>query len=478
MQETNQIQSNISQERERLISQIVHQKIVDDYEPVSPGVEEFHNSTAKTRAIFGGNRGGKTTAAIVDGIWIALGIHPVWSEIYKPPVRIRIVTTDFDNGVRKVIVPKIREWLPPERVKTNYTDRNRQFTLDNGSFIELMSNDQEVSKFGGTSRHLTIFDEPPKKEIWTECQMRHVDTDGASVLVMTPPITGEGSGDEYWACEEIYEKDGQDGIECFMTSTYENGHLTKSVIDRIAQNLSDEEKEVKLYGKFISMSGIIYKEFNPSIHVIKDFNIHDYEKEKTWTRYSGMDPHPNAPFSALYAACSPNDFIYVYEEIYETPQAIPILAEIIKKREGNDRINLRVADKRMGNTESKIFNQKSIIDQFKEQGLFYKNCNDSFQDSYFSVKDGLRLTKCTDGKERPRLFIMEKCKNLIYQLKHYHFESSKAVNEKKQGPKKKDEHLVNCLQQIMNCGPRYIDYDRMKQSQIQRRETRQFAVVN
>lgn len=475
MEQINQAESF---DRKEAIGRIVHRKMVEDYKPVSAGVKAFHNSTAKTRAIFGGNRGGKTTAAIVDGGWIALGLHPVWSEIYPPPVRIRIVTTDFDNGVRKVIVPKIREWIPRERIKVNYTDRNRQFTFDNGSFMELMSNDQDTIKFGGTSRHLTIFDEPPKQEIWTECQMRHVDTDGASVLVMTPPIAGEGSGDEYWACEDIYEKNGQNGIECFMTSTYENSNLNKSVIDRIAEGLSDDEKEVKLFGKFISMSGIIYKEFNPAIHVVDDFDVHDFEKNKKWTRYTGVDPHPNAPFSCLYLAASPNNNLYVYDEIYETPQAIPIMAKVIKKHEGQDRINLRLADKRAGNTEYKIFNEKSIIDQLAEQGLAYQNANDSFNDSYFSVKEALRLHKCLDGKERPKLYIMRKCKNLIYQLQHYHFESSKALNEKKQVPKKKDDHLVNCLQFIMNCGPRYIDYDRMRESKLRRRETRQYAVVN
>ena len=481
--ETSQAIQSESTERERAIGLIVHDKLVN-YDPVSAGTKAFHYSQAKTRAIFGGNRGGKTTAAIVDGIWIALGIHPVWSEIYKPPVRIRIVTTDFDNGVRKVIVPKIREWLPKERIKVNYTERNRCFTLDNGSFIEIMSNDQEVSKFGGTSRQLTIFDEPPKKEIWTECQMRHIDVNGASVLVMTPPIAGEGSGDEYWACEEIYEKDGENGIKCFFTSTYENGHLDKAVIDRIAANLSDEEKQAKLYGKFVSMSGTVYKEFDELIHVCDDFDIHEYEKEtdnkpgRVWTRYAGMDPHPNAPFSQVYLAASPADNLYVYDEIYEIPQAIPLLAKIVRQHDGKDKINMRLADKRMGNSESKIFNQKSIIQQFADEGIYYQDANDSFNDSYFSIKDALRLHKCTDGSMRPRLRIMRKCKNLIYQLKHYHWESSAANKEKRQLPKKKDDHLVNGLQFIMNCGPRYIDREKMRHNTLERRRNREYPAVN
>jgi hypothetical protein len=465
-------------DREAAIGLLVHKKITDGYVPNSPVFKKFHNSKAKIRAIFAGNRSGKTVAGLVDMIWIALGIHPVWSEMYPPPVRLRIVTTDFDNGVRKIIVPYLREWTPRERIKIHYTDRNRQITFDNGSFIELMSNDQDVIKFGGTSRHGILFDEPPKKEIWNENQMRLVDTDGFTVLVMTPPIAGEGSGDEYWANEDIYEMDGQNGIECFNECTYNNPHLSRDIIDRIADGLSEEEKEVRLYGKFISMSGLIYKEFNQAIHVVDDFDIHDYEKEKNWTRYTGVDPHPNAPFSALYLSASPNDNLYVYDEIYETPQAIPIMAKVIKKHEGTDKINLRLADKRAGNTEYKIFNEKSIIDQLADHGLAYQNANDSFSDSFFSVKEGLRLHKCHDGKERPRLHIMRKCKNLIYQLAHYHFESSKALNEKKQVPKQKDDHLVNCLQFIMNCGPRYINYDRIRQSKLRRRETRQFAVVN
>ena len=72
----------------------------------------FHSSHKKGRQYVGGNRSGKTTGGIAEDIFWLTGTHP-YRRTPEPPVIGRICTVDFKNGVDKIILPNLRQWLPP-----------------------------------------------------------------------------------------------------------------------------------------------------------------------------------------------------------------------------------------------------------------------------------------------------------------------------------------------------------------------------
>src|SRR5687767_6636255 len=65
---------------------------------------KFHSSPAKTRLFLGGNRSGKTVGGAVEACWYCTGKHP-YRLTPKPPVRGRVVSVDFLNGVEKIVKP-------------------------------------------------------------------------------------------------------------------------------------------------------------------------------------------------------------------------------------------------------------------------------------------------------------------------------------------------------------------------------------
>jgi phage terminase large subunit-like protein len=162
----------------------------------------FHSSGDKGRLYIGGNRSGKTVGGIVEDIYRMRGIHP-YQEIPPAPTRGRIVTVSYTEGIEKIVIPELCRWIPPSDLingswEDSYSRSLRTLTLSNGSTAELMSYDQKLEKFAGTSRHWIHFDEEPPKDIFTECRMRLVDTAGCWYMTMTP-VNGMT-----WVYDDVY----------------------------------------------------------------------------------------------------------------------------------------------------------------------------------------------------------------------------------------------------------------------------------
>ena len=76
------------------------------FKPVSPSDKNafgipsndqvgFFESEAYERWVLGGNRSGKTEVAVADCIKLVTGEHPVWSKIFKPPVKVRYCAPSY-----------------------------------------------------------------------------------------------------------------------------------------------------------------------------------------------------------------------------------------------------------------------------------------------------------------------------------------------------------------------------------------------
>jgi hypothetical protein len=72
----------------------------------------FHNAQKTQRLFLGGNRAGKTVSGINEDIWWLTGTHP-YIKTPEPPVAGRLVTVDFKNGLKKIILPVLQQWIPP-----------------------------------------------------------------------------------------------------------------------------------------------------------------------------------------------------------------------------------------------------------------------------------------------------------------------------------------------------------------------------
>ncbi len=453
----------------------------------------FHSSRKKRRLYIGGNRSGKTTAGVCEGIWRASKTHPfnpALNEIVGP-TRGRVVAVDFGKGVDQIIIPQYKQWTPPNYLRGGVWERAydsgaRILHFANGSTIEFMSYDQDLDKFAGTSRHWIHFDEEPPRPIWVECLARLVDTNGDFWVTMTPV---EGMT---WVYEDLYEGnvDNPDGdVEVLEINTFENPYLTEEGIKGLMQVIDDDDTTARIGGKFVTVGGRIYKNFDPTpgaAQVLADpIDEPKITFGRDWLWIMALDHGLNNPTAVLWLAFDPNGFGVVFDEYYKTERTIAENAAAIKQiiAEHGRYPDLLVADPSLKNRQAT--NKLSIQQEYQSYGLsFIMGNNDvkagivrtkKYFDKYPYVSSGASrpafMGGPADGTNKDlwvpptgednllyRLRISPKCVNLIRELKLYRwmtYTNKKLAFERNpyEEPNKKDDHAADALRYAIMTRP-------------------------
>ncbi len=208
----------------------------------------FHRSTKRNRWFIAGNRAGKTEAGAVEAVMFALGRHRFTPQRNIPVPNFGwVVSSDFSSS-RDVAEGKIRKYLPESEIDVwNRTDRIVK--LRNGSEIGFKSCDSGRDKFQGVTRHWIWFDEEPPEDVYRECFMRTVDVKGEIWGTMTP-LKGFT-----WFYRHIYKNSSDPDIAIFSAALHDNPYIPKEEIERVERNYSEEEKDIRVRGRFVSISG-------------------------------------------------------------------------------------------------------------------------------------------------------------------------------------------------------------------------------
>lgn len=329
------------------LTRAVTRPTIHSYKP-HPKQIQFHSGLERGKLYIGGNRSGKTVGGIVEDIWWLRGEHP-YREVFKPPIRGRIVTVSYTEGIKLIIIPELAKWLPPSDLingswEDSYAKADRVLTLSNGSTIELMSYDQKLEKFAGTSRHFIHFDEEPPQDIYNECRLRLLDTSGSWWITMTPV---EGMT---WVYDDIYIKNLTPGgrILVVVIDTSENPYLTEAEIESVFSDFSSEERKARKAGEFVQLGGVVFKEFIPKYvenggHLLEPLDEEQLIKIKNWTHYASLDHGLNNPTAWLWHAVSPSGAVITYDEIYDNERLVnDFAAEILERNQLPGRISPQV----------------------------------------------------------------------------------------------------------------------------------------
>lgn len=409
----------------------------------------FHKSEADLRLFLGGNRSGKTHGGVAEDIWWATGRHP-YIKTPPPPTRGRVVTVNVVEGLLQILLPKFKQLLAPSDLingswEDSFHKTERILTLDNNSTIAFMTYEMDVEKFAGTSLHYTHYDEEAPKSIWGEAQARMVDTNGRSWMTMTP-VNGMT-----WVFDEIYEPflEGKlDDTFIVEVDMYENPYLNVDAIAKYLNTLDHDERLAREKGRFVQMSGKVFKSFSKETHVIP------YVDPKTliragWQIYFSLDHGWNNPTAALWHAVSPQDEVITFGEHYASEMTIAQHAQVIhaKEREWGiaGDIYMRTGDPAMKQTSAHT--GTSVIQEYAKHDIFLGVENvprqveigiARMQQYFFLPEEG----------GRPAWQICESCPNLANELgklrwKTYSSKKMQYDSNKFEQVHKKDDHAFD-----------------------------------
>jgi len=378
----------------------------------------FHKDQSRVRLLLGGNQSGKTLAgSIVEAFWHALGIHP-YRQI-KVPNRGRIIASlGFEEGAYQNIIPKLFEWLPKGALKRQ--PRNNQAGIPahwefiNGSEFNILSGVQDPKVFEGWTGDWAAVDEPCKRDIYEATRRGLLKAAGSMWFAMTPLS-------EPWIFNELYQPSlcgERPDIGIFTIDIRDNamsngGYLPDEVIDDFEKDLPEDVREARIHGKFRFLSGRVYPEYNPNVHIVPSFDV-----PSSWVVWDGIDPHLRKEHAYTQWAINPDKEIFVCNEIY-AKLTIPQLADsILKMRKGMNVVNTLI--------DSSAETPDSIYRVTPRRMLEHKGIRTRLAKKYDNVYHGIHVMKdlltprmTSTGEERPMFFVMEHCKRHQKEFLNY-----------------------------------------------------------
>lgn len=404
---------------------------------------EFHRCDRKIRFVFGGNRSGKTECGAVETVWRARGIHPYRAN---KPVSCWVVSLSYEVQ-RDVAQAKILSYLPREWIADIVMQSGKRESPERGvidhivvknvfggtSTIGFKSVDQGRDKFQGTSLDFIWFDEEPPEDVYDECCMRVMDRDGDVFCTMTP-LKGLT-----YVYDRIYLSTDPN-VWYTQMEWKDNPYLPESEVARLISTMSTDDQQSRRFGRFSSESGIVYPDFDPTVHVIDTFT-----PPKEWYDNISIDPGLNNPLSAHFYAVDHDGVIYVLREHYESGQGVDYHAEKIKaiadelnwQRDKYGRLTALIDSA----AEQKSLNgMKSVAELFFERGILVNTKVDK------NLWSGIATVKDLFRARPPKIYICRNCVNLIRELKSYRWGEGDR-------PRKVDDHALDELRYYVMSKP-------------------------
>jgi phage terminase large subunit-like protein len=435
------------------LQQSVHAPNLYNY-VASDKQKAFHEMQQKARLYIGGNRSGKSLGSTIEGIFYVTHTHP-YRQTPEGPVRGRVVAVDFLNGVDKIILPLWKQWLPKKYLingswEDSYSRERHVLTLNNGSFVEFMSQDQDLDKFAGSSRHFVHFDEECPKSVWQECLARLVDTDGDWWMSQTPVQGME------WIFDDVYipAKEGTKSIGLVEASMEDNPTLSQAAIDRYMESLSEEERLIRKNGQYIHLGGSVFPEFSPVTHCIPRGQFKPTSRHRI---IRTMDSGYTNPTVWLWLAVDEDGTIVVFKEHYQAKWNVAQHAEVVNKitkkitDESNAEIFLTTGDPAIKQT--KEHTGTSILHEYSRHGI-YIAVDAIPNDRRVGLEKIQQYMKMNPKTGKPFLMFTDDCSHLIAELPKLKWKKHASVKVAEQKNKledirDKDNHCYDALKYAM-----------------------------
>lgn len=424
----------------------------------------FHTNPKKGRLYIGGNRSGKSYGSVAEDIWWLTGTHP-YIKTPEVPVRGRVVTTDFIDGLGQIMIPLFKQLLAPSMLiggswEKSYNKSERLLTLANGSTLQFMSYEQDTEKFAGTSLHFVHFDEEPPMHIFNECGARLIDTDGNWWVSMTPV---EGLT---WTYEKLFKPGAENDsplIGVIEADMLDNPHLSAEAAENYLSGLDDEERKAREHGTYVQLGGLVYKQFAESIHVIDPFI-----PPKDWLWYCSVDHGYNNPTAVLWHAVSPEGYTVTFGEHYEREWTLDQHAAAIHER--NKQYG-KVPDYYVGDpaiAQRSAHFGTSIQTEYAIRGIPIALGNNNVEIGVAKVQGYLRFNPET---KKPNYQITKNCAAYVSEMKKlrwktYASKKMQFTNNPQEGIHKKDDHACDSARYFFSFLPDLAPYQMVTDPEI------------
>ncbi|MBO4823514.1 MAG: terminase family protein [Clostridia bacterium] len=400
---------------------------------------KFHQSLAKSRFVFGGNRTGKSVCGAMETIWYATGLHPFIKIDHAMDGWVVSLTRQVQRDVAQA---KILQYLPPEWIVKTVMVSGSSFAPAHGvidfilvrnvfgtvSKIGFRNCEQGRERFQGVSLDYVWFDEEPPADIYDECLLRLLDRGGVHWVTMTP-LKGRS-----WVYNRIYLRAAQQpDLACFWMSWDDNPYLSPAEKQFLIANLPPEVLESRQHGHFVAAEGLVFPNFTAE-NVIEPFVL-----EHADAYYIGIDPGYRNPTAVVWVAVV-GEHLYVVSDYEVAGLTVSDHCRAILAR-------TRDLGWHLGQVKILIdsaANQKtsacevSTATQYRDYGVpVDTNVNKNLAQGLLEMK-----AQFGNAAGKRNLFVWKNCVHLIDELHGYYWGDGEQ-------PQKVNDHTIDALRYIV-----------------------------
>lgn len=419
----------------------------------------FHSAGSfKYRMMRSGNRFGKSTMGCAEDCAWLLGArwwlpkdHPAFQlGIPLHGVKGLVITQDWDKVDEIWSSPetgKLWKMLPPDSVAG--THKNHSGAIDEvivnfrGRISVLRFDTVESFKKnpGGQESSDWDFihvDEPCPEAMFKAAARGLMDRNGKAWFTLTPLS-------EIWINDFFFPENPSDrrsSAWAEIGDTRDNPYLTEEAIAEYEATLSDDERACRLNGIPLELSGLVYKEFSRSTHVLTqlpaDWKSWD-SPPPSWSHFAAIDPHPRTPHAVLFIAVGPHGTPIVYDEIFLNMTSEDLAKAVLKKLEGRNHGPVKCDP--IAWIEDPI-SHASMARSFSQHGLFVVKASKSKEHGILHMRSVL--------KDPLGVRFVPTVHRTLWEISRYCY-------DKENKPIDKDDHMMECMYRLFINNPSYSE---------------------
>lgn len=395
------------------------------------------------RVICAGRRWGKSVLSqlvVLQWATKAIGTYWIVSPTYRQGKQIHW------KGLQQIIP---QDWI----AKKNEVELS--ITLKNGSIIELKGAENPDALRGVKLRGLVVDEIASIRNwdwVWSEVLRATLTDYQAPVLFISTP---KGYNHFY----DLFQL-GQGTDELYKSwrfTSYDNPYLKAEEIDNAKKELTEDTFQQEYMADFRKYTGLVYKEFDRSIHVIEPFAV-----SESWQIYRGIDFGSTNPTACLTIAVDGDDNWYIVNEHYATGQTIDYHAGLINAQPYAGRVSNTYGDP----------SGAQWISEFAQRGIYITAANKEVGTNFNSwvrfgiekvseklktipgrvVAFGNRVDSTSGGSRpegNPSLYIFSSCTNTLREFETYRWKEKSVTQAQDLNepdvPEKANDHAMDAL---------------------------------
>lgn len=395
-----------------------------------PQQNKFHSSPAKFRLFGGAAGGGKSEAILFEAVAIlneVRGAHGLILRRTFPELKMSLIIRALEK-------------LPKGMFKYSHNDHVLTW-LPTGSRLQFgyCQKDEDVFRYQGAEFDFIGMDEMTQ---FTEFQFKYLlsrlRTSKPGVKARFFGATNPGGvGHEFvkrlWIEKRFTNEEKLAGwtTEDFVfipSKIADNAYLGDDYVKNL-MSLPEHQRKMLLEGSWDVYEGRFFEEFDPGVHIIDRFDPPD-----TWKRFRAIDFGRTAPFACLWTCIDQDGNVYVYREYYQKGKEVDDNADSVIKLSYDEGYGYTVID-------SAVFSKtgfgETIGDRLRRKGLDLVPAHKARIDGWVALKQYLHFGEGS----KPKLFIMNNCKNLIEEMKNAQYDN----NDQEDLDTTHDDHALDAL---------------------------------